>query len=544
MSQGAETQRTRRARLANLRQELLAPVSATLGFAELLHQDAVRNGPEETVADLGRILTAARDLHAMVDRLLDGALAESLLEGADEAAAQQKLHHDLRTPINAIKGYGEMLLEDLEDLGAERMRADFDILLDQADQLLAQIDTIVDFSRGATGRAAARQSEHPCGPAEAAAMFAGLAESIRPVGEAEAGTVETGNILVVDDMEANRSLLSRRLTRDGHRVTTAEGGRQALGLLEVDDFDLVLLDLMMPEMNGFEVLAKIKADPRLHRIPVIMISALDEVDSVVRCIEAGAEDYLPKPFNPILLKARINAGIEKKRWHERERRYLDRLEDEKEKFERLLLNILPRQIIGRLNDGETIIADRFDNVSVLFSDLVGFTEISAKLAPTELVSYLNALFSGFDAHAQELGVEKIKMIGDAYMVVAGVPEPRPDHAQAIAEMALRMIETVDRSKREGGTAFTARIGIHSGPVVAGIIGTHRFLYDVWGDTVNLASRLETLSEPNRIQISEATAALLGADFELEPRGKIAIKGKGQQNAYFLNAAKPATVKAR
>ncbi len=417
MSRGAETQRARRARLANLRQELLAPVSAILGFAEMLHQDAARNGPEEAVADLTRILSAARDLHAMVDRLLDRELAESLFEGADEAAAQQKLRHDLRTPINAIKGYGEMLLEDLEDLGAARMRADFDILLDQAGQLLTQIDAIVDFSRGGPGTAAKHQGAHPCGPAEAAAMFAGLVESIRPVGEAEAGKVETGNILVVDDMEANRTLLSRRLTRDGHRVTTAEGGRQALGLLEVDDFDLVLLDLMMPEMNGFEVLARIKADPRLHRIPVIMISALDEVDSVVRCIEAGAEDYLPKPFNPVLLKARINAGIEKKRWHERERRYLDRLEDEKEKFERLLLNILPKQIIGRLNDGETIIADRFDDVSVLFSDLVGFTEISAALAPTELVSYLNALFSGFDAHARELGVEKIKMIGDAYQPV-------------------------------------------------------------------------------------------------------------------------------
>ena len=544
MSRGAETQRARRARLANLRQELLAPVSAILGFAEMLHQDAARNGPEEAVADLTRILSAARDLHAMVDRLLDRELAESLFEGADEAAAQQKLRHDLRTPINAIKGYGEMLLEDLEDLGAARMRADFDILLDQAGQLLTQIDAIVDFSRGGPGTAAKHQGAHPCGPAEAAAMFAGLVESIRPVGEAEAGKVETGNILVVDDMEANRTLLSRRLTRDGHRVTTAEGGRQALGLLEVDDFDLVLLDLMMPEMNGFEVLARIKADPRLHRIPVIMISALDEVDSVVRCIEAGAEDYLPKPFNPVLLKARINAGIEKKRWHERERLYLNRLEDEKEKFERLLLNILPKQIIGRLNDGETIIADRFDDVSVLFSDLVGFTEISAALAPTELVSYLNALFSGFDKHARELGVEKIKMIGDAYMVVSGVPEPRADHAPAIAEMALRMIETVERAKREGGAPFTARIGIHSGPVVAGIIGTHRFLYDVWGDTVNLASRLETLSEANRIQVSEATAALLAEGFELEPRGRIAIKGKGRQNAFFLNAAKPATVKAR
>ena len=144
MSQGAETQRARRARLANLRQELVAPVSAILGFAEMLHQDAARNGPEEAVADLARILTAAGDLHAMVDRLLDKELAESLFEGADEAAAQQKLRHDLRTPINAIKGYSEMLLEDLEDLGAERMRADFDILLDQVDQLLSQIDTIVD----------------------------------------------------------------------------------------------------------------------------------------------------------------------------------------------------------------------------------------------------------------------------------------------------------------------------------------------------------------------------------------------------------------
>ncbi len=187
MSSDAETQRARRAHLANLRQELLAPVSAILGFGEMLHQDATQNGPEGAVADLERILTAARDLHAMVDRLLDQELAETLFEGADEAAAQKKLRHDLRTPINAIKGYGEMLLEDLEDLGAERLRADFDILLDQTNQLLSQIDTIVDFSRSGSGTREMGQAAQPSGPAESATMFAGLVESIRPVDEAEAG---------------------------------------------------------------------------------------------------------------------------------------------------------------------------------------------------------------------------------------------------------------------------------------------------------------------------------------------------------------------
>ena len=526
--------REQQARLANLRQELLAPVGALLGYGEILHEEVARSGPGDIGEDIDRILSAARSLHEMVDQLLDKE-ATRLFDGQDQAEAQKKLRHDLRTPINAIKGYGEMLLEDLEDLDAEHLRADLDTLLAEAGRLLSQLDSIVDFSRSGSGSPA----PSPCGPAEAASMFAGLVESIRPVSDAETRHSETGNILVVDDMETNRTLLSRRLSRDGHKVTSAESGRKALELMEVEDFDLVLLDLMMPEMNGFEVLSRLKADPRLYEVPVIMISALDEEDSVIRCIEAGAEDYLPKPFNPVLLRARIAACLEKKRWRERERVYLDRLENEKEKFERLLLNILPQQIVGRLNSGETIIADRFDEVSVLFSDLVGFTEISAELPPAEVVDHLNRLFTQFDGVARELGVEKIKMIGDAYMVVAGVPEPRADHAQAIARMGLAMMEIVERENRETDTPFKARIGIHSGPVVAGIIGTHRFLYDVWGDTVNVASRLESHGLANRIQISEATAGLLGGDFEVEPRGSIRVKGKGVMKAYFLNAAKQA-----
>jgi class 3 adenylate cyclase len=530
---GGEAARIRRIRLAHMRQELLAPVAAILGYGEMLDEAARDGGLDDVLPDLERILTAARGLHDMVDRLLDPEAAEGLFEGKGTDEVQKILRHDLRTPLNAIKGYGEMLLEDLEDMGASGLEADFGALISEADRLLAQLDGVVDFSGAATEepREAAEEAE------QSAAMFAHIAESIRPVREAGSETAETGKILVVDDLESNRDVLSRRLTRDGHRVEVAAGGREALRKIASEDFDLVLLDLMMPDMNGFEVLARLKADDRLHETPVIMVSALDEMDSVIRCIEAGAEDYLPKPFNPTLLKARISACLERRRWQERERAYLDRLEIEKEKYEALLLNILPQQIIGRLNDGETIIADRFDNVSVLFSDLVGFTELSSRLPPNQLVGQLNRLFSSFDRLAKELGVEKIKTIGDAYMVVSGIPDPRRDHAEAIARTALGMLDIVERANLSTEHPVLIRIGIHSGPVVAGVIGTHKFIYDVWGDTVNVASRLESHGLPNHVQVSKATARLLDDRFDLERRGLVTVKGKGRLETFFLNGAK-------
>jgi adenylate cyclase len=524
-----EARLARRARLANMRQELLAPVSAIVGYGEILHEAATNADLDEMIPDLDRILTGARDLVAMVDELLDETRARAMFEGTDIAEAQMKLRHDLRTPINAIKGYGEMLLEDLEDMGGEALEADFTTLLEETNHLLSQLNGIVDFSQ--TGNDSSDAGGDFGGDA-GAAMFAEIVQSIRPV-NAEARVAATGRILVVDDIATNRDLLARRLAGDGHQVAEADGGKRALALLAVEDFDLVLLDLMMPDMNGFEVLARMKADENLYRIPVIMISALDEMDSVVRCIEAGAEDYLPKPFDPVLLKARISAGLEKKQWHDRERLYLDRLESEKEKYERLLLNILPSQIVGRLNNGETMIADRFDNVSILFADLVGFTKLSSRTEPNQLLKYLNTLFSRFDELANAFGVEKIKMMGDAYMVVSGVPEARDNHAEAIADMALGMLDVLTSVNQEFDDACDMRVGIHSGPVVAGIIGTHRFVYDVWGDAVNVASRLESYGVANRVQISETTARLLEDRFDVERRDNIELKGWGRVEAYYL-----------
>ncbi len=346
-------------------------------------------------------------------------------------------------------------------------------------------------------------------------------------------TQEVGRILVVDDNESNRSLLTRRLTQDGHTVGSAEFGAEALDILADQTFDLILLDLLMPGMNGLEMLTRLKSDERLQQIPVIMTSGLQESDAVLKCIEVGAEDYLPKPCNVVLLRARINACLERQRWREREREYLARIEEEKAKSDALIRNILPDPVVLRLNGGETIIADRFEAVSILFADIVGFTPAAAKMTPINLVNRLDRVFSEFDTLARRLGVEKIKTIGDAYMAAAGIPEPRSDHAEAIAEFAVGMLETLRRISEADEPPLRVRIGIHTGPVVAGIIGRHKFSYDVWGDTVNVASRMESESAPDRINVSEAVMQALTHRFAFEARGVITLKGKGLTEAFFL-----------
>ncbi len=351
--------------------------------------------------------------------------------------------------------------------------------------------------------------------------------SVPPLSEAG------GRILVVDDSPTNRELLARRLAREGHETALAENGREALEWLIGEAFDLVLLDLMMPELNGFEVLRRMKADARLRHVPVIMISALDELDSVVRCIELGAEDYLPKPFNPVVLRARINASLERKRLRDREQAYVKQLAIERERSERLLLNVLPQPIAERLKQGETEIADSFADVTVLFADLVKFTEFSDRTPPAEVVRHLNEIFSAFDRLAERHGLEKIKTIGDNYMIVGGLPVTREDHAHAIAEMALDMLEVMDRYSRESGESFRVRIGIHSGPVVAGIVGTRKFAYDLWGDTVNIASRMESHGLPGAIQVSDTAFVRLQDRFVLDRRGTIRVKGKGEMLTYLL-----------
>lgn len=209
------------------------------------------------------------------------------------------------------------------------------------------------------------------------------------------------------------------------------------------------------------------------------------------------------------------------------------LEREHERSESLLQNILPKAVIARLKGGESTIADRYTNVTVVFSDIVDFTRLSTLLAPKDLVAKLNQIFSRFDELVDIYGLEKIKTIGDAYMVVCGLPEPRHDHVEVAAEFAMRMQDEVKKIKNEEGREFNVRIGIHTGPAVAGVIGTKKFAYDVWGDTVNTASRMESHGIPGEIQVSSDSYHLLKDKFTFESRGAVDIKGKGQMHTYLL-----------
>jgi class 3 adenylate cyclase len=212
----------------------------------------------------------------------------------------------------------------------------------------------------------------------------------------------------------------------------------------------------------------------------------------------------------------------------------EQLEREQEKTENLLLNIMPPAIAQRLKQSTNSIADSFYSVSVVFVDIVGFTRISHSRDPQIIVNWLNNVFTRFDGVVQEHGMEKIKTIGDCYMLVGGVPEPRVDHAMAVVDVGFAMLEAMDSFNRAHGTQLQIRIGVNSGPVVAGVIGMHKFTYDLWGNTVNVASRMESTGEPGRIHISVNTANLVRNDFKLESRGSIEVKSLGQVETFFVN----------
>ncbi|MBE9165131.1 adenylate/guanylate cyclase domain-containing protein [Tychonema sp. LEGE 06208] len=531
------------------------------------------------------------------------------------------------------------------------------------------------------------------------------------------------DILVVDDTPDNLRLLIRILQKNGYKVRPVTNGFSAIDAIQSSVPDLILLDIMMPDIDGYELCKKLKSQPEFKEIPIIFLSALEEGINKAQAFEVGGADYITKPFQVKEVLARVSnqltvrslqmqlqeknqiltaknvqlheeiaerhqvemetrlllkatqaisksesfesaidvilglicqtiewnlgeawipcsegvlkcatgryvsdssfaqfrqtnweltfaagVGLPGRIWQSQQSEWIEdvstapeqvflqsqfamnvglkaafgvpiladnqvlailifyqennlecqprllelvsavamqlgsliqrkqaeaALKLQQEQTEKLLLNILPKPIADRLQKEQKLIADHFDDVTVLFADLVGFTEFSAHKSPTQLVEILNAIFSEFDRLSELHGLEKIKTIGDAYMVVGGLPTVREDHSEAIALLALEMQAALRSFNTKVGESFELRIGIHSGSVVAGIIGISKFSYDLWGDTVNVASRMESNGLPGKIQVTATTYERLKARFVFEERGEISVKGKGTMWTYWL-----------
>ncbi|MEG4996199.1 adenylate/guanylate cyclase domain-containing protein [Microcoleus sp. B4-D4] len=531
------------------------------------------------------------------------------------------------------------------------------------------------------------------------------------------------DILVVDDTPDNLRLLIRILQKNGYKVRPVTNGVSAIDAIQSSVPDLILLDIMMPDIDGYELCKKLKSQPKFKEIPIIFLSALEEGINKAQAFEVGGADYITKPFQVKEVLARVSnqltvrslqmqlqeknqiltaknvqlheeiaerhqvemetrlllkatqaisksesfesaidvilglicqtiewnlgeawipssegvlkcatgryvsdssfaqfrqtsweltfaagVGLPGRIWQSQQSEWIEdvstapeqvflqsqiamdvglkaafgvpiladnqvlailifyqennlecqprllelvsavamqlgsliqrkqaeaALKLQQEQTEKLLLNILPKPIADRLQKEQKLIADHFDDVTVLFADLVGFTEFSAHKTPTQLVEILNAIFSEFDRLSELHGLEKIKTIGDAYMVVGGLPTVREDHSEAIALLALEMQAALRSFNTKVGESFELRIGIHSGSVVAGIIGISKFSYDLWGDTVNVASRMESNGLPGKIQVTATTYERLKARFVFEERGEISVKGKGTMLTYWL-----------
>ncbi len=445
------------------------------------HSDALNN-------DYAKLLNAAQKLEEF-----------SNIANTRTNPSKTKLWHDLRNHIGTIMGYSELILEDIISPSA---------LTEHLNSILRLCKQVLE------------QEEDTPSTAQLPTMP-----------KITAGKTVTGTILIVDDQVESRELLLRNLQQDKHRVLEAGDGSQMFEILEREEVDLILLDLILPEMDGDELLQGLKQDQVLRAIPVIVVSGNKETDRVIRCIEAGAEDYLFKPFNPILLQARINAGVERKRWHDKEQQYREELERNQRFIRSIFGRYLSEEIVATLleNPDGLNLGGVQRKVSVLMADIRGFTSIAEQLPAQRVVRLLNNYLGTMSEIIMKYNGTVDEFIGDAILAIFGAPISREnDTDRAICcalEMQAAMSNINARNRAENLPEIEMGISINTGPVIAGNIGSEkRAKYGVVGHTVNQTARIEEHCKAGSILISEAT--LMDAQALLSIGDSQTIHGKG------------------
>ena len=498
------------------RSDLSAPVHAIIGVSKRLLEDSTAQKIPGFPADIERIHRAACDMLEFLEAILH---PEQLPQDRSDDGLEimrSRVKHDVLNKLNPIINYSEMWLEDQKSL-IEGFAPDLQLIYESGKRCLVLIDSIWRFPRPEDSEAATAQIDD---------MLPQLMDLIPP----DQGHQERicGRVLVADDNEFNRDILQRHLETQGHTVLLAADGRQTLDIIGAEPVDVVLLDVLMPHVNGFEILVALKNNPDRRDLPVIMISAIEDIDIIARSIELGADDYLTKPFNSTVLQARITACLEKRHLREQEQIYLAQIQQERQRSDELLHVILPASIVADLKQTGTTTSRRYDQIGILFADITDFTPYCERHPPAQVVDTLQCLVEKWEEFAVKHHVQKIKTIGDAFMAACGLFEPVENPVLACIQCGQQMIEATLAL----GVGWNLRVGIDYGSAIGGVLGRRQYLFDLWGDTVNTASRMESRGVEGAVVVSDDAWRQVDTLFTATPHVR-RIKGKGWMRLYRI-----------
>jgi adenylate cyclase len=517
-----DPERLRRATLGHVRHELRTPINGIIGYAEMLLEDVEE---EAFTQDLERILAGGRTLLGLVDQVLGNGVAGGALDRDLESYAEE-IRVGLRTPVTSVVGYAEMLLETAREDGRDELIPDLERIRTSAHRLLERSADIVGLAtegEGALGLEGSTASE----------LTRSVLSKVQQ-GGGEGMALAEGRLLVVDDNAENRDLLSRQLARQGYLVLTASDGAQALELLETQTVDLILLDVIMPGMDGVETLQRLKTNEKFRNIPVLMLSSLDETDGAVRCIELGAEDFLSKPLRPAVLEARIAANLELCRLRDRERHWEERSASDDALIEELLLGAFPRRVAERVRTGDSDLADVAPEATVLTCSVRGISTPSSSRAVSEQLQGLRGLCAAVEALVLEHGVETLIWRPGGFTAVAGAPTPVEDHLDRGAALGQELLVQSAKLRGPGGEPLRIGLGLHTGPVAAAALGGERLRYEVWGEGVKTAEAVAAVALDGTLLASPPVHSRLKEKLSFEAQQVRDVAGVHMRTYRLLN----------
>lgn len=498
--------------LQGIHQKIDCDADEILGWLQIFRdpQNLIRSAP--SLEDITKVGEGCKLLKRDSARLLlDNIQKPNFFEENENIEDYlSKARHDLRNPLNIILGYTEILSEEFQG------DKDKDLV-----EALTHMRGCIERITNAINSIKWTEGKHVTGSPKKDEL---ITEFIEKNVESQEFIKfkEDYSILIVDDIRENCMILERYLHRLGYKqVRQVYDGLQAIDILKTQKVNLILLDVDMPNMNGIDVLMELKEDIIERRVMVLMISAADTMENTIRCIQLGAEDFLPKPFNSDLLKVRIGSCVEKSWYVQKESVYLEKIELERERYKKLLHSIFPPAVVDELTKTGKVQTRNYQNVAIIFADIVGFTSYCDQHDLSEIIVNMQGFVDICETAVHHNNLQKIKTIGDCFLAVSGLLMKSDNPVLDCIDCAEEILSKLNALPSK----WQLRVGINFGTLLGGIVGHRQYLFDIWGDAVNTASRIQTLAEANTIYLSKSAWEQVKDYCESKALGKMSVKGK-------------------